>query len=184
MNAASINIRPARPGDASAILAIYAPFVRETAVSFEIEIPTIAEMQRRMAGDQCRLPWFVTEIEDRVVGYAYASSWRTRAAYQWTVEVSAYLDPSLHRRGIGRRLYAALFDRLRRLGYRKIVAGITLPNPASVALHETLGFRPIGVFHHVGFKMGQWHDVGWWELAPFDGDAPTAPPVSDQDAGD
>ncbi len=180
MNPESINIRLACLDDAIAIVAIYTPFVLTTAVSFEVEAPTVAEMRRRMAGDHQRLPWFVAESEDRVVGYAYASPYRARVAYQWTAEVSAYIGPDHHRLGIGRRLYAALFERLGRLGYRNTLAGITLPNAASVALHESFGFRPIGVFHHVGFKMGRWHDVGWWELPAFDGeDAPNTRPVSE-----
>lgn len=180
-----MDIRPATFDDAPGIAAVYAPFVRDTAISFEMEPPTADEMRRRMRGEHRRLPWVVADVDGTVVGYAYASPFRARAAYQWSVEVSVYVDSGAHRRGIGRRLYAALLDRVRRLGYRKIVAGVTLPNVASVALHAALGFVPVGVYHQVGFKFGRWHDVGWWELPLFDGGAPpTQPPLSEHDVSE
>jgi L-amino acid N-acyltransferase YncA len=121
--------------------------------------------------------WLVAERDGQVVGYAYGGTHRTRAAYNWTVEVSAYVDRSAYRSGIGRELYTELFNRLRGRGYRLLVAGITLPNEASVGIHEALGFEPVGVYKNVGYKAGRWWDVGWWELdmgAP-EGDPPREP---------
>jgi L-amino acid N-acyltransferase YncA len=108
--------------------------------------------------------WLVTERDGKVVGYAYGGQHRSRAAYDWTVEVSAYVDRNVHRSGIGRELYTELFDRLKRRGFRLLVAGITLPNDASVGIHEALGFEPVGVYKNVGYKNGEWWDVGWWQL--------------------
>jgi phosphinothricin acetyltransferase len=108
--------------------------------------------------------WLVAERDGRVVGYAYGGPHRERAAYNWTVEVSAYVDRNAHRTGLGRLLYTELFDRLRSMGFRLLVAGITLPNEASVAIHEAIGFEPVGVYKNIGFKNGQWWDVGWWQL--------------------
>jgi phosphinothricin acetyltransferase len=108
--------------------------------------------------------WLVAERDGRVVGYAYGGPHRERAAYNWTVEVSAYVDRNAHRTGLGRLLYTELFDRLRSMGFRLLVAGITLPNEASVAIHEAIGFEPVGVYKNIGFKNGQWRDVGWWQL--------------------
>ena len=112
--------------------------------------------------------WLVAEDErGKVVGYAYGGPHRDRAAYNSTVEVSAYVDRNLHRTGLGRRLYMTLFDRLRERGYRLLVAGITLPNEASVGIHEALGFEPVGVYRNIGFKNGECWDVGWWQLDLF-----------------
>lgn len=108
--------------------------------------------------------WLVAEDAGRVLGYAYGGPHRERAAYNRTVEVSAYVDRSAQRRGIGRELYSALFDRLRQAGYRLLVAGITLPNEASVGIHEAMGFEPVGIYSNIGFKNGRWWDVGWWQL--------------------
>ena len=113
--------------------------------------------------------WLVAENDHgQVVGYAYGGPHRDRAAYNSTVEVSAYIDRNLHRTGLGRRLYTALFERLRERGYRLLVAGITLPNEASVGIHEALGFEPVGIYKNIGFKNGEWWDVGWWQLDLFD----------------
>jgi phosphinothricin acetyltransferase len=108
--------------------------------------------------------WLVAERGGRVAGYAYGGPHRARAAYDWTVEVSAYVDRSEQRAGIGRELYLALFDELKARGYRLLVAGITLPNEASVSFHRALGFTPVGVFRNIGFKFDSWHDVGWYQL--------------------
>lgn len=153
----------ATPEDAGAIAGIYLPYVRDTVVSFETAPPDVLEMRSRMTGTLATLPWLVvTDGEDVVKGYAYANPHRTRDAYRWCADVSLYLDESIHGRGHGRRIYAALLKLLVAQGYINAYAGITLPNPASVGLHEALGFTPIGVFPDVGFKQQRWWDVGWW----------------------
>lgn len=170
-------IRLATPADAAPILAIYTPIVRETVISFELEPPTLAEMEQRISQTLLRWPWLVAEDESGVVGYAYASRHRTRAAYQWSVDVSAYVRPDQHRRGIGRFLYTVLLRLLPLQGYYNAYAGIALPNPASVGLHEAIGFRPVGVYHQVGYKLGAWHDVGWWQLSLQEHNQPAGPPI-------
>jgi phosphinothricin acetyltransferase len=155
-------LRLAAPADAEAIQAIYAPFVRETAISFETEAPNVAEIARRVEETLANYPWLVWD--KRGIGaFAYASAHRSRAAYQWSVDVSAYVAPGHQRRGIGRALYRALFEILAAQGFVIAHAGITLPNPASIGLHEAVGFRPLGTYDHVGFKLGRWHAVGWWQ---------------------
>lgn len=157
-------IRDATPADAAACAAIYAPYVLETAVSFETEPPTAEEMARRIAAAQERHAWLVAERHGEVVGYAYAGPWRSRAAYDRTAETSIYLAPSTAGRGIGSALYPTLLQRLGQLGFRTVVAGMTQPNPASERLHTALGFQPVGVFRRVGWKHGDWHDVSWMQL--------------------
>jgi len=157
-------VRLAQEADAARVHAIYAPLVRETAISFELEPPTVEEIGRRIRTTLEELPWLVYEQNGEVAGYAYAGRFRARPAYVWTVEVTLYVDALYRRRGVGSALYRTLFECLRLLGYRTAVAGIAYPNPASVRLHERLGFTPVGVFHNVGNKLGRWHDVGWWEL--------------------
>lgn len=154
-------IRPAGFADAGAISAIYAAVVTDTAISFEEEPPSSAEMVRRMLAAP-RLPWLVAVDAGRVLGYAYASQHRQRRGYRWSADCSAYVEPAHRSRGIGRLLYDRLIAEVAELGYRSLFAGIALPNPASVRLHEAVGFEPIGVFREVGFKFGGWRDVGWW----------------------
>ncbi len=161
---AAVRIRQAADGDAAAVAAIYAPYVRDTIISFETAAPTPAEMGGRIAAISTRHPWLVAEQGGEVLGYAYAGEHRSRAAYRWDVDVAVYLAADAHRRGLGRRLYLALFELLRRQGYINAYAGISLPNAASVGLHEALGFLPVGVYRKVGYKQGAWHDVGWWSL--------------------
>ncbi|MGD9695375.1 MAG: arsinothricin resistance N-acetyltransferase ArsN1 family B [Thermoleophilia bacterium] len=158
-------IRPAVPArDARACAAIYAPYVRETPISFEEVAPTADEMAARMRRVIETHPWLVCERGGVVVGYAYASEHRARAAYRWSAEVAIYIHRDHHRQGVGRALYAELLERLRAQGFRAAFGGITLPNAGSVALHEAMGFRPIGVYRAIGWKAGAWHDVGWWQL--------------------
>lgn len=157
-------IRLASPEDASAIAAIYAPFCLETPVSFEMVAPTEAEMAQRIRKVTERMPWLALEQAGQVAGYVYASPHRDRAAYQWSVDVAAYIAADYRRRGVGRALYTALFQMLRLQGYYKAYAGITLPNAASVGLHEAMGFTPVGIYHNVGYKMGCWHDVAWFQF--------------------
>jgi phosphinothricin acetyltransferase len=157
-------IRAATDVDAQAVCDIYRPVVTHTAASFETTPPSVDEVRDRIALTTAILPWLIADLDTRVVGYAYASTHRARAAYRWSVDTSVYVAESWHRQGVGRALYAALIERLTALGYVNAFAGITLPNPASVALHESAEFTPIGVFRSVGFKLGTWHDVGWWAL--------------------
>ena len=157
-------IRLADERDAAAVQEIYAPYVRDTAISFETEPPTAAEMARRIRGVLEHAPWLVCERDGAVIGYAYAGRFHARPAYQWTVEVTVYVDRARRRAGVGRALYTALLDALRLQGFRTAVGVITVPNPASVGLHEQLGFRREGLLRHIGFKHGRWHDVGWWRL--------------------
>jgi len=159
-----VRIRLANEPDAEAIAALYAPFVERTAVSFETVAPGPDEMVRRIVDTTSMYPWLVCEINGKLVGYAYATQHRVRAAYRWSVDTSAYVDPAHHRRGIGRGLYLSLVEVLRAQGFFNAYAGITLPNDASVGLHEAAGFKRIGVYERVGFKLGAWHDVGWWQL--------------------
>ena len=161
----SATIRVARPEDAEVILTIYAPIVRETAISFEVEPPPRGEMHERIATTLRQLPWLVCERRGEVLGYVYASPHRARTAYQWSVDVSVYIHAQARRTGMGRALYHAFFELLILQGFYQCYAGITLPNPASVGLHEALGFQPVGVYQAVGYKLGAWHDVGWWQRA-------------------
>jgi phosphinothricin acetyltransferase len=135
--------------------------VTESSISFETEPPTADEMAGRIRAAHL---WLVAERDGKVVGYAYGGTHRSRAAYNRTVEVSAYVDRAAHGTGLGRLLYTELFGELKRRGFRLLVAGITLPNDASVGLHEALGFERVGVYKNVGFKEGRWWDVGWWQL--------------------
>lgn len=163
-------VRAATPADAGAIAGIYAPYVRDTAISFETVAPDETQMAARIAKILPVLPWLVHESDRRVTGYAYAGPHRERAAYRWSVDAGIYLDGGAHRKGIGSALYAVLFAALRLQGYHRAYGGITLPNAASVGLHEAQDFKPIGVYPQVGFKLGAWRDVGWWglDLAPSD----------------
>jgi phosphinothricin acetyltransferase len=160
-------IRVAHPSDAAGIRAVYAPFVAGSPSTFEEELPTPADFQARMLASP-RRPWLVAEAGGEIAGYAYASAHRSRASYRWSVDTSVYLAAAYHRRGLGRRLYDELIVRVRELGYLNLYACITLPNAASVALHTSVGFRPIGVFAHAGYKLGAWHDVGWFGLTLVD----------------
>jgi L-amino acid N-acyltransferase YncA len=157
-------LRLAEPADAAGVLAIYEPIVRETAISFELEPPSEEEMRRRIESILERKPWLVCELDGGVAGYAYATSYRERPAYQWSVETSVYVHPGQQRRGVARALYTALLAALRAQGFCSALAGIALPNPASVAFHEACGFQWIGVYRSVGYKLGAWHDVGWLQL--------------------
>jgi len=170
-----MEIRRVRRADAAAIAAIYAYYVRETVISFEEAAPDDAEMEARIVSITARYPWYVADDDGRVAGYAYAGPHGTRAGYRWSVDVTVYLAPELHRRGIGRALYTALFAELQRMGFRRAYAGITLPNEKSVGIHEAFGMTPVGVYHHVGFKHGRWYDVGKWERSLGDDSPPEEP---------
>jgi L-amino acid N-acyltransferase YncA len=170
-------IRTANASDAAAVRTIYGPFVSDSATSFETIVPDVGEMERRIQSQADRYPWLVFERDGNVLGYAYASPHRARAAYQWSAEVSVYVDPRAHRSGVGRSLYLALFDLLRRQHYVNAFAGITLPNASSVGLHEAMGFAPVGIFRQIGFKFDRWHDVAWLQLRLRDDPRPVSSPL-------
>ena len=170
-------IRVVRDADASAIAAIYAPIVEETHISFETAAPSAKTMRARIREGIERFPWLVCEIEERVVGYAYATAHNDRPAYQWGVDVSVYVDENWRGKGIARGLYASLFDILRKQGFFTAYALIALPNPPSVSLHESLGFERVGDYERAGFKHGAWHDVGHWELTLQAHETPPDPPI-------
>ncbi|MEO6080084.1 MAG: arsinothricin resistance N-acetyltransferase ArsN1 family B [Steroidobacteraceae bacterium] len=157
-------LRPCIPADAARICSIYNHYILETVVTFE-EIPVqVEEMARRIADVTSRLPWLVYEWDGEICGYAYAGSWKERSAYRYSVESTVYLAPHMVGQGIGTLLYSALLEALRTREVHCAIGGIALPNPASVALHEKLGFTSIGQFREVGWKFEQWVDVGYWEI--------------------
>ena len=163
--------------DAAACVAIYAPYVADTSISFEEAPPTTQQFAAHIAETSARYPWLVVEEDGVVVGYAYAAQHRARAAYRWAVDVGIYVDPARHGGGAGRMLYEALLELLRRQGLRSAVAGITLPNDASIGLHRALGFEHVGTYRAIGYKHGAWRDVAWWQLrlAPHADGAATPP---------
>jgi L-amino acid N-acyltransferase YncA len=171
-------IRLATERDAEQIAAIYAPNVTDTIISFELEPPSTDEMRRRIEGTLKRYPWLVYEHQGRVLGYAYAGAHGSRAAYQWSVDVSVYVHEDARRMGVGRALYASLFAVLELQGFYNAYAGASLPNPSSVGLHESVGFRPVGVYRGVGYKLGAWHDVVWWHLPLRERVADPDPPAA------
>jgi phosphinothricin acetyltransferase len=158
------SIRLATESDAAQVLDIYAPFCGESAVSFELAPPSLDEMRQRIGDTLERFAWLVCEDGDEVRGYVYARPFRDRPAYQWSTEVTVYVRAGQRRGGVARALYTSLFEILKLQRYAMVYGGITLPNDASVGLHEALGFRPAGVFRAAGYKCGAWHDVGFWQL--------------------
>jgi phosphinothricin acetyltransferase len=176
---AAMNIRLADPAaDSARVAQIYAPAVVGSTISFEEVAPDAAEMLLRMEKVLVRTPWLVAEEEGRVVGYAYASPHKERASYRWSVDISVYVDPAHHGRGIGRALYDELLPILRRQGFVNAYAGVGLPNPASIALHERIGMTRLGVYQRVGWKMGRWVDTAWYELRHIEpSDSPPPEPI-------
>jgi L-amino acid N-acyltransferase YncA len=171
-------IRHADPSrDAAACAAIYAPFVRSTAVSFEERPPSARELGVRIERQSLRYPWLVAERAGTIAGFAYAAQHRERAAYRWATDVTVYIAEGWRRQGVGHALYGALLPLLARQGLRIACAGITLPNEASVALHESFGFELAGIYRRIGWKAGSWRDVGWWqlELTPSSDRVPSEP---------
>ena len=173
-----MRIRDARRDDAAALLEIYRPHVEQSAASFEFQAPSIAEFEERIARALGSWAWLVAENDLGPVGYAYATSHRAREAYRWSVETSAYVHADHHGQGVGKRLYGELVPLLAEKGYCSAYAGVTLPNDASVALHRSIGFTPVGVFRRAGWKFGRWHDVSWWQLSLRD-EPPGDPTFSD-----
>jgi phosphinothricin acetyltransferase len=157
-------IRAATPDDAAAIAAIYNHYIATTTISFEEQAVTAAEMAQRIRDICATLPWLVREDGGRIAGYAYATKWRVRSAYRFSAETSVYVEPGRGGQGIGSALYTALLAELRARGVHMAIGGIAQPNPASVALHERLGFVKVAHFSEVGRKFDRWIDVGYWEL--------------------
>ena len=147
--------------DAAACAAIYAPYVTDSFISFEDRAPTAQEMQRRIESAHV---WLIAEDGDAPIGYAYGAAHRERAAYRWAADAAIYIDAGSHRAGVGRALYTSLFERLRGVGVWTVCAGVTEPNPASVGLHRAMGFVPVGTYRRIGWKLGAWRDVSWWQL--------------------
>ncbi len=160
----STKIRFAVAEDAAAILELYAEYIKNTRVTFEIEVPTEEAFRERMERVTAQFPWLVCEADGEIAGYAYASKHGERAAYRWSADLSVYISEKYHRRGIASALYNALLELLRRQGYFTVYAGVSTPNPKSEAFHEAFGFRNLGEFKNVGHKLGQWCGVAWYEL--------------------
>jgi phosphinothricin acetyltransferase len=156
-------LRGATPEDAKEMLAIYAPYVEGSVISFEFNTPSEEEFKQRIQQTLPTAPWLVYVVEGEIAGYAYAARHRERAAYQWAANVSVYVKANYQRMGIGRFLYESLFKALTEMGYYHAFGGITMPNDASVKLHESLGFTLVGTYKNVGYKCGAWHDVSWWQ---------------------
>ena len=164
-----MTIRFATPADAPALCAIYAPYVTDSVISFEYEVPTEAAFAERIRAVQRQFPYLLAEVDGRVLGYAYASGHNDRMAYQWSVNTSVYVHHEAHRQGVGRRLYGTLFEWLDKQGYINAFAGITLPNAKSEAFHRSFGFEHIGTYANTGYKFGAWHSVAWFQrvLRPY-----------------
>ena len=159
----TLTIRPAVEADAPQLLAIYAPYVLHTAVTFEYDVPSLHEFTARIRNTLKRYPYLVAESDGEILGYAYASAFKERGAYDWAVETSIYVREDTHGQGVGRTLYQALEDTLRRQHILNVNACIAYPNPASVAFHERLGYKTVAHFTNCGFKQGQWYDMIWME---------------------
>jgi len=172
-----IEVRTATTSDARAILDIYAQHVLKSFCTFESEVPAINEVKERIKKCIELRPWLVCVIDGLLVGYVYASSHRERVAYQWSCESSVYTHSDFSGAGIGQQLYKTLFDILKMQGYRNVYAGITLPNEASIKLHEKIGFTHLATYENVGYKLGEWKNVGWWKLRLNDYDPNPSPPL-------
>lgn len=172
MSVDAMRVRIANAADAPAIAAIYAPYVTDTAITFELDPPTPAEIEARMTAGLAHFPWLVAEAGNEIAGYVYAGRFSGRAAYDWSAEITVYLNQAFHRRGLGKRLYAVLIELLKLQQFHAMFAGITLPNDASIGLHRKIGMAEVGVYREAGFKLGKWHDVAWFGQAI----APASPP--------
>lgn len=173
-----VRLRPATRGDAAEVAAIYARYVRESSVTFELEPPAPQEMSARIGADAGLYPWIVAEAPDgSLAGYAYACPFRPRAAYRFTVETSVYLRPEATGRGVGAAVYRPLLVTLEAQGFTQAIAAVALPNPASVTLHERLGFAHAGTYREVGYKLGRWVDVGLWQRPLAQAGATPAEPL-------
>jgi L-amino acid N-acyltransferase YncA len=159
-----IKTRTASLADAQEMLEIYRPYVLETPISFETEAPSLEEFQRRVSEKIGKFPWLVCEMENKIVGYAYAGPFRARSAYDWSVESSVYIRRGFHGKGLGKALYEKLLSILKDQGVVNVIGGMTMPNEASLKLHEHFGFTQVAQIKNAGFKMGRWWDVGYWQL--------------------
>ena len=158
------NIRLATVNDAAGILAIYAPYISNTSFTFETEVPSEKDFQKRIADYLINWPWLVCELDGVIAGYAYGAKYRERTAYQWCVESSIYIHDDFQKKNIGKALYEALIEILKHQGYRNVYAVINLPNDRSVSFHESCGFTYFATYEKVGYKLGKWKNVGWWQL--------------------
>lgn len=172
-----VKLRMATPQDAGTLLDIYSPYVLTTAISFETEVPSLQEFRGRIQRNLEKFPWLVCEIQGETAGYVYASTHREREAYQWTCECSVYIQEQFQGKGFGVVLYHVLFSILKMQGLVNVYAGITLPNEASVLLHEKCGFKHFALYENIGYKLGRWHKVGWWKLQLNDHAATPSPPL-------
>jgi L-amino acid N-acyltransferase YncA len=175
-----MNIRSIHSNDTEAVLSIYAPYILQTAATFETAVPSQQEFSERIAQYTAKYPWLVAEEEGKVVGYAYAGKHRDRDAYQWCAESSVYVEKAYQGKGVARKLYEQLFQLLREDGYVNIYAGITQPNEPSNRLHQHMGFEPVGTYQKVGYKLGRWHDVLWMVKTLIDHPSEPAPPKKHQ----
>jgi L-amino acid N-acyltransferase YncA len=174
--ATMLSLRLATPADAAGILQIYAPYIENTSFTFETEVPSENAFAERISSYLVNWPWLVMEQNGIIAGYAYASRYRERVAYQWSVECSVYVHDDFQQKGIAGQLYQTLFHFLRKQGFRNVYAVINLPNEKSVAFHEKTGFTYFATYEQVGYKLGKWKNVGWWRLILNDfGDEPAAP---------
>lgn len=173
----TIEVRLATINDAQQILDIYSPCILSSSISFETQVPSVEEMQNRITNCLKKYPWIVCVIDGTIAGYVYASKHREREAYQWSCECSVYVHDRFRGRGIGKELYQLLFQILKLQGFRNVYAGITLPNAASVHLHEHCGFVRFATYENIGYKFGNWHTVGWWKLQINNHDLNPPPPL-------
>ncbi|MFA6060262.1 MAG: N-acetyltransferase family protein [Taibaiella sp.] len=172
----NFEIRLIKENDASAILEIYKPYVLNTAITFEYDVPTIDEYLERIKVNTSEYPWLVCTLNEKIIGYAYASKFRYRTAYQWSPESTIYLSPDVQGKGIARILYKTLFSILELQGYFNVYAGVAIPNAKSEGLHLAVGFTEIGVFKNIGYKLGRWHDTRWFQLILKEHESHPAPP--------
>lgn len=170
-------VRLAAKTDAREILEIYEPSILSAAISFETELPSVEEMQKRIETILHNHPWIVCVVDGKIAGYVYGSKYRDREAYQWSCECTAYIHEQFKGKGIGKELYKLLFQLLKLQGFKTVYAVITLPNEASASLHEKCGFEKFAEYENVGYKFGQWHTVGWWKLRLNDYDPDPPPPL-------
>ncbi|SRR5258705_860461 len=171
------SLRLAKNSDADLILNIYAPYIKETSFTFETEVPSTAEFAKRIRSYLDNWPWLVCEMDGKIAGYAYGSKYRERTGYQWCAECSVYVQDNFHRKGVGKALYTALIEILRLQGFRNLYAVINTPNDRSVAFHEQMGFKYFAGYEKVGYKLGKWKNVGWWQLQLNEYIMEPAPPI-------